>query len=146
VHGVNQKGKYGGMQLILATAPDGVVVSFYYQKISSPEAKRFRDPSFTDQFKGLTLTDFYRYRHLPEVERVNSRVGKIEDPTEKSAEDFAATLRGVMKNLILLDEFQLDKRYHSLFQEEQAKQKSEEKTDEKTNEEIDEETEEKPDS
>ena len=39
VHGVNQKGEYGGMQLILATDPDGVIVSFYYQKISSPEAK-----------------------------------------------------------------------------------------------------------
>jgi hypothetical protein len=134
VHGVNQKGKYGGMQLILATDPDGAIVDFYYQRLSSPEAKRFTVSSFTDQFKGLTLSDFYRHRGLSGKEPAAGPIGKIEDPTQESAEDFAATLRGVMKNLILLDEFQLDNKYLRLIRKEQAREKSKERTDEKTDE------------
>jgi hypothetical protein len=119
VHGVNQKGTYGGMQLILATDPDGTVVDFYYQKISSPEAKRFRSEAFTEQFIGLSLADFYRHGSYSEEERTASRLGSMADPSEKSAEDFAATLRGVMKNLILLDEFKLKGRHRLLIMEEQ---------------------------
>ena len=100
MHGVNQKGTYGGMQLILATDLDGKIIDFYYQKISSPEAAKFRDKSFTGKFIGLTLLDFYE-----------SHLDEIKDPTEKSAEDFRATLRGMKKNLILLDEFMLDNKY-----------------------------------
>ena len=96
VHGVNQKGMYGGMQLILATDLDGRIRHFYYQKISSPEARRFRDAGFTARFAGLSLADF-----LGE----NAPAGAIADPSEKSAEDFRATLRGIRKNLILLDVF-----------------------------------------
>lgn len=106
VHGVNQKGKYGGMQIILATDLNGRIMDCYYQKISSPEAGKFRSRSFTDQFKGLSLTDFLVHRGLAEpVDGTDDRVGKVGDPTEKSHEDFAATLRGIMKNLILLNEF-----------------------------------------
>jgi hypothetical protein len=136
VHGVNQKGIFGGMQLILATDMDGVVLEFYYQKISSPEAKRFRSKEFTDQFRGLSLADFYGYSDLPEKERAGSLIGRIADPSEKSPEDFAATLRGIKKNLILLDEFQLGNKYYNLMQEiPEAGNKSceKEKTDEKTN-------------
>ena len=45
IHGVNQKGLYGGMQLILATDLDGKISEFYYQKISSPESAKFRNKS-----------------------------------------------------------------------------------------------------
>ncbi len=102
IHGVNQKGLYGGMQLILATDPDGKIVAFYYQKLSSPEASKFRSPSFTNQFKALTLEDFYR------AGEPDSRVSAIKDPTNKQREDFTATMRGLKKNLILLDEFMLN--------------------------------------
>jgi hypothetical protein len=132
VHGVNQKGKFGGMQLILATDPDGVIVKFYYQRLSSPEAKRFKSTELADQFKGLTLADFYRHRDLPESLRSSSSVGKIVDPSEKSAEDFRATIRGLMKNLILLDEFQLENRYLELVRKERAEKK--ERRDEKRDE------------
>ena len=104
VHGVNQKGKYGGMQMILATNTEGLLTGFYYQKISSPEAARFRDKAFTGQFVGLRLSDFDRFRSGSEEERAASPVARIKDPSTKSAEDFRATLRGVMKNLILLEE------------------------------------------
>jgi len=104
VHGVNQKGKYGGMQLILATDTRGSIVGFYYQKISSPEAARFRSKEFTGQFVGLTVADFDRYRTGTAEERAASPGSRIKDPSERSAEDFRATLRGLHKNLILLEE------------------------------------------
>lgn len=103
VHGVNQKGKFGAMQLILATDLSGTVVAFYYQKIRSPESKRFRKKAFTDLFEGLTLADF--------MPRLSERAAAIADPSKKSADDFRATLRGLTKNLILLDIFFLDRKH-----------------------------------
>ena len=91
IHGVNQKGKYGGMQLIIATDLNDKVVNFYYQKMSSPEAGKFMDTKFTSQFKGLMLDDFIK-GNVP-----------VNDPSANSPEDFRATLRGLRKNLILLD-------------------------------------------
>ena len=99
VHGVNQKGMYGGMQLILATDPKGKILNFYYQKISSPEAKKFRNDDFTGGFKGLTLHDWQE-----------GKTDAIQDPSEKSHEDFLATLRGLKKNLILLDFFEVSQK------------------------------------
>jgi hypothetical protein len=98
IHGVNQKGTYGGLQLILATDLEGKVVAFYYQKISSPEAKSFTDKKFTNQFVDLKLRDFM------------SDTLRVKDPTRRSSQDFRATLRGVKKNLILLNAFILNSR------------------------------------
>jgi hypothetical protein len=92
IHGVNQKGKFGVLQLVVATDPEGKIMGFYYQKISSFEPAKFRDNAFTSQFKGLNLADFYG-------------VVKIIDPSANSPEDFKATLRGIKKDLILLDIF-----------------------------------------
>ncbi len=92
IHGVNQRGTYGGMQLILATDLDGIIVAFYYQKMSSPEAAKFFDASFTDQFIGLRLEDF-----------IKGNIS-VADPSARSQEDFESTLRGLNKNLILLEE------------------------------------------
>ncbi|MFA5391841.1 MAG: hypothetical protein WC331_10530 [Candidatus Omnitrophota bacterium] len=104
IHGVNQKGQYGGLQLILATDPAGRIVGFYYQKISSPESAVFRNKAFTDLFKGLSLEDFSAY-DVKEGAANEGRVSKIQDPSKNSGEDFRATLRGIKKNLILLDVF-----------------------------------------
>lgn len=106
IHGVNQKGMYGGMQIILATDLNGKIIDLYYQKISSPEARKFRDETFTQQFIGLTLIDFYSQDDLG---------GQIKDPSEQSRDDFKATLRGIKKNLILLDKFILDNKYDNYF-------------------------------
>ena len=109
VHGVNQKGTYGTIQIILATDPDGKIIGFYYQKISSPEAEKFRDRSFTDKFIGLTLEDFYKSSDP------NGRVAAIKDPTGKNHEDFKATIRGTKKNLILLDTFLLNRKHEGSY-------------------------------
>lgn len=101
VHGVNQKGTYGTIQIILATDTNGKIIGFYYQKISSPEAEKFRAKSFTDKFLGLTLADFYK------SDDPNGKVAAIKDPTEKNKDDFRAAIRGTKKNLILLDTFLL---------------------------------------
>jgi len=97
IHGVNQKGKYGGMQLILATDLNGRILNFFYQKMSSPEAARFMDKNFIKQFIGLTIDDFIKGN-------IN-----ITDPSIKSHEDFIATLRGLKKNMLLLDTLRLKK-------------------------------------
>ena len=107
VHGVNQKGKYGGLQVILATDPGGKIIGFYYQRISSPEAQKFKQKAFADKFIGLSLSDFYAR---------DGRASKIADPSKNSPEDFRATLRGIKKNLILLDEFLLAGKHDKYYQ------------------------------
>jgi len=107
VNGVNQKGTYGGMQLVLATDPNGVIADFYYQKITSPESKKFNDRKFCKKFVGLSLADFYQ-RDLSK---------EIECPVKESKDDFFATLRGIKKNLILQDEFKLKNRYDKIYEE-----------------------------
>jgi len=92
IHGVNQKGTYGGMQLILATDLEGQIISFYYQKMSSPEASKFMNTNFTAQFIGLKREDFL------------NNTFSVNDPSKDSHDDFVATLRGLKKNMILFEE------------------------------------------
>jgi len=107
IHGVNQKGMYGGMQLILATDMTGVIKAFYYQRLSSPESGRFRNEDFTSGFVGLTLDDLLVLNAaVPGGDaELPDRLAIIKDPSEESREDFEATVRGLTKNLILLHEF-----------------------------------------
>ena len=117
VHGVNQKGMYGGIQIILATDPNGVIIDCYYQKITSPESKKFKDEKFTKQFVGLSLADFY----------TKDLKKRIKDPSKNSAADWLATLRGIRKNLILHDEFKLKNKYDKYFYEDKNKDEKENK-------------------
>jgi hypothetical protein len=112
VHGVNQKGMYGGLQLILATDTNGIILDFYYQRISSPESNVFRSSAFTGKFKGMSLKDFYDSIHSN-----TGKLTKVANPSKDSKEDFDATLRGLAKNLILFDQFLLSNKYDSYFTE-----------------------------
>ena len=114
VHGVNQKGMFGVMQLIITMDTNGVIMDFYYQKLSSPESQKFRDEKFTKQFVGLSLADFY----------TTDMKEKIKDPSENSQEDYLATLRGIKKNLILTDEFKLNNKYDKYFYSDKNKDES----------------------
>jgi len=107
IHGVNQKGTYGGLQVFLALDLKGVIKGFYFQKLTSRAAKAFRDPSFGDQFIGLSLADFYNYDVVSGREDPPGRVGRIKNPEPASEKDFRAALRATKKNLVLVDEFLL---------------------------------------
>ncbi len=115
VHGVNQKGRFGGMQLILATDPNGVILDFYYQKLTSPESRKFRDKKFTKQFVGLSLKDFYTKELRKE----------IKNPGKKLSVDYLATFRGLKKNLILHDQFKLANRYDKIYFKQKLKEQQE---------------------
>ena len=104
IHGVNQKGKFGVLQIVVATDLKEKIIAFYYQRISSPEASKFRANEFTGQFKGLTLADFYKY-NITQNKLSEGSVTKVIDYSVNSPEDFRATLRGIKKDLILLDFF-----------------------------------------
>jgi hypothetical protein len=105
IHGVNQKGKYGGIQVFLSLDLDGNIQSFYFQKLTSKAAKKLRDPEFTGQFNGLNLSDFYDYDVVSGKTKIPGRVSAIHNPEPEAEYDFKAALRATKKNLILIEEF-----------------------------------------
>ncbi len=115
IHGVNQKGTYGGLQVFLALDLKGVIKAFYIQKLTSKAAKAFRDPAFGSQFVGLSLEDFYKYDVVSGREEPPGPVSRIKDPDPAAEKDFRSILRATKKNLILVDEFLLDNAHLKLF-------------------------------
>lgn len=111
IHGVNQKGTYGGLQVFLALDREGVIRGFYFQKLTSKAARPFREPAFASQFIGLSLKDFSRYDVVTGREEPAGPVSRIKNPDPESEKDFRATLRATKKNLILVDEFLLGNKY-----------------------------------
>ncbi len=121
VFGVNQKGRYGGMQIILATDLEGKILEMYYQKIASPARAAFVAESFAKGFAGLRLDDFYFHRGYRQLgmSREEDKVARLASPAPSEAArfDFAATLRGVHKALILHDTFWLAGRAEPVFRQ-----------------------------
>jgi len=115
IHGVNQKGSFGGLQAVLALDPEGTIRAFYFQKLTAKDARAFRDPAFGRQFEGLSLKDFYAYDVRAGRVAPSGRVGRIRNPAPGSEADFRAVLRAVKKNLILVDEFLLENRHLAFF-------------------------------
>ena len=115
IHGINQKGHYGGIQVFLALDLEGTVKAFYIQKLTSKSAKAFRDEAFGRQFVGLSLRDFYRYDVVSGKEVPAGIISSIKNPAPDSADDFTAMLRAAKKNLILVDEFLLDNKHLQYF-------------------------------
>lgn len=115
IHGVNQKGQYGGIQVFLALDLEGNIKSFYFQKLTSKYAKQFREAKFGEQFVGLNLKDFYNYDVISGKISGPSRVEKIKNPAPEAESDFRAALRATKKNLILVDEFLLGNKYLKYF-------------------------------
>jgi hypothetical protein len=103
IHGVNQKGQFGGIQVFVALDPQGKITAFYIQKLTSQWAKKLRGPAFSRQFVGLTLADFMTYDPL--TGQGTGRIATIRSPAPEVETDFRAALRAVKKNLILMDEF-----------------------------------------
>jgi hypothetical protein len=105
IHGVNQKGLYGGIQVFLALELEGRIRAFYFQKLTNQQAKLLRDPAFGLQFVGLTLPDFDAYDPAAGTAEPGSRVAAIKNPAAGAEGDFKAALRATKKNLILCDVF-----------------------------------------
>ncbi len=103
IHGVNEKGQYGGIQVFVALDLRGRITSFYIQKLTSRWSKALRNPGFGSQFTGLTLKDFEGY--APVTGNCTGKAADIRNPDPEAAVDYSAILRGVKKNLILMDEF-----------------------------------------
>ena len=111
IHGVNQKGEFGGIQVFLALDLEGRIRGFYFQKMTGRYAKLLRDPEFGKQFIGLTLKDFDDYDVASTQAKPGSRIAAIKNFAPQAESDFRAALRAAKKNLILCDEFLLGNRY-----------------------------------
>ncbi len=103
IHGVNQKGQFGGIQVFLVLNLEGRIRGFYIQKMTSQYAGKLRDAKFGKQFIGLTLKDFENYDVISG--KGSGKVESIKNPAPEAEADFQAALRAMKKNLILLDEF-----------------------------------------
>jgi hypothetical protein len=128
VHGVNVPGKGGVIQVFLATDPaSGEIKSFFFQRLESPAARELRNKDFRGQFTGLTLADFYKHDYYASVDpgAKADRLGAIKAPALDPAgsADYKASLRGIRKDLILLDYFVYGRKNEPFF--ERAKQASE---------------------
>ncbi len=104
IHGVNQKGVYGGIQVFLVFDVGGNIKDLYIQKLTSKKAKEFRSKEFTKQFAGFNLKDFEDYDVITAKSKNGSKVSSIKNITDDE-KDFSAIMRGVKKNLILSDIF-----------------------------------------
>lgn len=103
IHGVNQKGQFGGIQVFLSLDLEGKIMAFYIQKMTSKYAGKLRDAKFGRQFIGLTLKDFDLYDVVSG--KASGKVKSINNPAPEAEADFRAALRSTKKNLILMDEF-----------------------------------------
>ena len=103
IHGVNQKGQFGGIQAFVALDLEGIIKGFYIQKMTSQYAGKLRDAKFGRQFIGLTLKDFEQYDVISG--KASGKVEAIKNPAPEAEADFRAALRATKKNLILMDEF-----------------------------------------
>lgn len=129
VHGVNVPGKGGVIQVFLSTDPqDGTIRRFFFQRLESPAARALKSKAFRAQFEGLTLGDFYKHDYYAAVEpgAAADKVGQIKPPelVPSGKPDYEASLRGVRKNLLLLDFFVYGRRFEPFYERaRQAKEK-----------------------
>lgn len=103
VHGVNQKGQFGVIEVFVSLDMKGVIKAFYIQKISGQWARKFTSTNFGKQFIGLSLKDFESYD--PVSSKGSGKVAAIKNPAPEASTDFYGLLRAIKKNLILMDEF-----------------------------------------
>jgi hypothetical protein len=102
IHGVNQKGQFGGIQVFVSLDLEGGIKAFYIQKITGPSVGEFRKAAFGKQFIGLSLKDFDSYD--PISGKGSGKLAKIHNPAPDMETDFYGILRALKKNLVLMDE------------------------------------------
>lgn len=122
VHGVNMPGRGGVIQVFLWTDPATAEIrKFFFQRLESPAAKALRAKDFRARFEGLTLADFYKHDYYSKAKPgdPSDKVGALPVPPGLDADgaaDHAAALRGVRKDLVLLDLFVYGRRFDPFFE------------------------------
>jgi hypothetical protein len=121
VHGVNVPGKGGVIQVFLAMDPKTAEIrNFFFQRLESPAARQLRSKEFRAQFEGLTLADFYKHDYYAAAQpgAKADKLAAIKTPALAAGgrPDYDAALRGVRKNLILLDYFVYGRRFEPYFE------------------------------
>lgn len=111
VHGVNVPGRGGVIQIFLSIDPTTRVIrELFFQRLESNDANLFRQKRFRKQAAGLSLADWYVSDYYERIDPNHERIifKKIPVPSglsESSREDYHAIMRGIRKNLLLLDIF-----------------------------------------
>ncbi len=103
IHGVNQKGQFGGIQVFIIQDLTGKITSLYIQKITGMSAAKLRDDRFCKQFQGVSLKDFDSFD--PASGKGSGPLAAIRNPAPDMETDFYSVLRALKKNLILMDVF-----------------------------------------
>ena len=104
IHGVNQKGEFGGIQAFITLGLNGEIRAFYIQKLTSKGAAALRSKEFGEQFAGLTLADFAAYDPVAGKVAGEGPAARLKSPSPAADKDFRNVLMSVKKNLILMDE------------------------------------------
>jgi hypothetical protein len=121
VHGVNVPGKGGVIQVFLSVDPStGAITNLFFQRLESPAARELRSKEFRAQFAGLTLADFYKHDYYA-VAQPGSKADKlaaVKRPilSASGEPDYESALRGIRKNLILLDFFVFNKKFEPFYE------------------------------
>lgn len=121
VHGVNVPGRGGVIQVFVAMDPDTAAIrKLFFQRLESPGGAALRARAVREQFTGLSLGDFYKhdYYTVAEPGTTSDRIAGLRPPENLPAEalpDWQATLRGLRKNLILLDFFAFERRHEPFY-------------------------------
>lgn len=122
VHGVNVPGRGGVIQIFVSADPTNAVVSkFFFQRLESPGGAALRAKETREQFAGLSLADFYKHDYFAAADPGHSadKVARLKPPAalpEAARPDWDASLRGLRKNLILLDIFAFDRRFEPFYE------------------------------
>jgi hypothetical protein len=103
VHGVNQKGQFGVLEVFVSLDLHGRIKAFYLQRIAGQWGSKFTSAKFGKQFLGLTLKDFETYDFMGG--KGSGKLAAIVNPAPEALTDFLGLLRALNKNLILMDEF-----------------------------------------
>ena len=103
IHGVNQKGQFGVLEVFVSLDLEGRIKAFYLQRVAGQWANKFTSRRFGAQFVGLVLKDFEPFNLL--TGKGSGKVAVIANPAPEAVTDFFGLLRAVNKNLVLMDEF-----------------------------------------
>ncbi len=103
IHGVNQRGRYGGIQIFLVLDSKGIIRDVYFQRLSSRNKTAFRSENFAGQFKGLAMKDWDTFNI--KTGKGTGKAAAIKTPVSSEDPDFLAIMRGIKKNLVLMEHF-----------------------------------------